>query len=50
MNSFLAQGGDGFTGFLQGRDPRSAPSDLHALVRYLQNAPAADLRHRIRLR
>ena len=48
VNSFLAQGGDGFEGFLQGRNQRGGPLDLDALAGYLQRTPAPDPLARIR--
>ncbi|MEB3317781.1 MAG: bifunctional metallophosphatase/5'-nucleotidase [Cyanobacteriota bacterium] len=41
VNSFLAQGGDGFRGFLEGRDPVGGPLDLEALETFLRRRPAA---------
>ncbi|MDQ8755461.1 bifunctional metallophosphatase/5'-nucleotidase [Sphingosinicella sp. LHD-64] len=38
MNSFLASGGDNFTVFREGTDPRVGPSDLEALERYIAAA------------
>lgn len=35
MNSFLADGGDGFTVFTQGTEPLVGVADLDALVAYL---------------
>jgi 5'-nucleotidase len=35
VNSFLAEGGDGFTVLREGRDPKSAGQDIEALLAYL---------------
>ena len=50
VNSFLAQGGDGFEGFLQGRELVGGPLDVEALAAYLRNNPAPDPQPRISLR
>jgi 5'-nucleotidase len=40
MNSFLADGGDGFTVFREGTDPLGGEIDLDALVNYfMKNSP-----------
>ena len=51
VNSFLAEGGDGFEGFRKGRDPVGGPTDLEALETFLRRppAPAPDPRPRITL-
>ena len=49
VNSFLAQGGDGFAGLLQGRDPVGGPLDVEALTAFLQGNPAPDPEPRITL-
>lgn len=49
VNSFLAQGGDGFEGFLQGRDPEGGPRDVDALATFLASNPAPDPQPRITL-
>ncbi|MFN9661299.1 MAG: bifunctional metallophosphatase/5'-nucleotidase [Cyanobacteriota bacterium] len=49
VNSFLAQGGDGFTLFLQGRDRVSGPGDVQALEATLKGKPAPDPQPRITL-
>ena len=41
VNAFLADGGDGFTLLRQGRDPRTGPGDLEALVGYFAQHPDA---------
>jgi 5'-nucleotidase len=50
VNSFLAQGGDGFEAFQKGRDQRGGPLDVEALAAYLRGAPAPDPRARVTLR
>ncbi|WP_374586945.1 bifunctional metallophosphatase/5'-nucleotidase [Ideonella dechloratans] len=43
VNSFLAEGGDGFTLLRQGRDRHTGPNDADALVAFVQQAaPAPD--------
>lgn len=49
VNSFLAQGGDGFTGLRKGRDPVGGPLDVEALAAFLQGNPAPDPRPRVAL-
>ena len=49
VNSFLAQGGDGFEGFQKGRDQRGGPLDVEALAAYLRRTPAPDPLPRITL-
>jgi 5'-nucleotidase len=49
VNAFLAQGGDGFDGFLQGRDPVGGPQDVEALEAYLQTTRSPDPCPRITL-
>jgi 5'-nucleotidase len=48
VNSFLAEGGDGFPGFTRGRDRLGGPQDLDALVAWLSQplppAPVAEPR------
>ncbi len=39
VNSFLAEGGDGFALFKQGRERLGGPQDLDALVSYLARSP-----------
>jgi 5'-nucleotidase len=50
INSFLAAGGDGFSTFLQGRDPRTGIMDVDALEQYFRSradvAPVAAARIR----
>jgi 5'-nucleotidase len=50
VNSFLAQGGDGFEGFLQGRELVGGPLDVEALAAHLRSNPAPDPQPRISLR
>ncbi|MFM7466162.1 MAG: 5'-nucleotidase C-terminal domain-containing protein, partial [Cyanobium sp.] len=50
VNSFLAQGGDGFAGLLQGRDAIGGPLDVGALAAYLQGNPVPDPEPRITLK
>ena len=50
-NDYLAQGGDGFPGFRDGRKRRTGPTDLDALVKWVESqkgpiAPAVDGRVR----
>jgi 5'-nucleotidase len=40
VNSFLAEGGDGFTLLKQGRDRTGGPLDLEALIDHLATVPA----------
>jgi 5'-nucleotidase len=47
VNSFLSQGGDGFTLFLQGRDRSGGPLDLQALEERLQTTQAPDPQPRV---
>jgi 5'-nucleotidase len=49
VNTFLAQGGDGFALFLQGRDPVGGPLDVKALEDFLQTRPVPDPLPRITL-
>lgn len=42
MNSFLATGGDNFTVFSEGGEPRGGSQDLEALERYIAAAPRLD--------
>jgi 5'-nucleotidase len=42
VNSFLAQGGDGFALFRNGRDSVGGPLDVKALEAFLQTKPAPD--------
>ena len=49
VNSFLSQGGDGFTIFRQGRDSVGGPLDVQALEDALQAKPAPDPQPRITL-
>ncbi|MFM7548488.1 MAG: 5'-nucleotidase C-terminal domain-containing protein, partial [Cyanobacteriota bacterium] len=49
VNSFLAQGGDGFEGFRQGRESVGGPLDVEALAAYLAGNPAPDPLARIDL-
>jgi 5'-nucleotidase len=49
VNTFLAQGGDGFTLFRQGRDPVGGPLDVKALEEFLQTRPMPDPLPRITL-
>ena len=42
VNSFLAQGGDGFALFRNGRDSVGGPLDVKALEEFLQTKPAPD--------
>jgi 5'-nucleotidase len=49
VNTFLAQGGDGFTLFLHGRDPVGGPLDVKALENFLQTRPVPDPLPRITL-
>lgn len=39
VNSFLANGGDGFTVFKEGKDRIVGPTDLDALISYVQELP-----------
>jgi 5'-nucleotidase len=39
MNSFLFEGGDGFTVFTEGRDPSGGPGDLAAFERFMAAEP-----------
>lgn len=41
VNSYLADGGDGFAGFRAGTDATGGPLDVDALVEYLQHASRA---------
>lgn len=43
MNSFLAQGGDGFTVFKAGRDAVTGPTDIEALEGWLRSVPRRDV-------
>lgn len=47
VNNFLAQGGDGFTLFLQGRDWQPGPLDVKALEDFLKTRPTPDPRPRV---
>ena len=52
-NGFLAEGGDGFSVFTSGQDPRVGPFDLDAVVDHLRALPqpiAAQVEGRIRVR
>ncbi|MEB3304961.1 MAG: bifunctional metallophosphatase/5'-nucleotidase [Cyanobacteriota bacterium] len=50
VNSFLAQGGDGFAGLLQGRDAIGGPLDVGALAAFLEGNPVPDPEPRITLK
>jgi 5'-nucleotidase len=39
VNSFLAEGGDGFTGLTRGTERSGGGQDLDALMAYLKSAP-----------
>ena len=49
VNSFLAEGGDGFAVLREGRDRLGGELDIDALMAFLKNSPAPDPKARIAL-
>ncbi len=48
VNGFLALGGDGFTGFVAGRDRVTGPTDIDALESWLRAVPVRAVPQEVR--